>query len=162
MIYTDGLKEGFKSSTEMDAIVLNDIRSTYRKGAVFPSAVVYIICSVVWYGAFFSSRASRISSGIRVSIGIVTGLCALFILVMFISSLVLMSRLKQGKFTWTTGEITGYELLNEFRGFHKYAVIDGKYYCSTWGNPRYPQGTEVYFMSFGSKSSWKQNLVIKR
>ena len=53
MIYTDGLKEGFKNSTEMDAIALDDIKRTYLKGAVYPSAVVFIICSVMWYGAFF-------------------------------------------------------------------------------------------------------------
>ncbi len=162
MIYTDGLKEGFKNSTEMDAIALDDIKRTYLKGAVYPPAVVFIICSVMWYGAFISSRASRISMSVRVSIGIIAGLCALVILVMFISSLVLVSRLKKGKYTWTTGEVTGYELLNEFKGFHKYAMIDGKYYCSTWGNPRYPSGTDVYFMAFGGDGFWKQNLIIKR
>ena len=146
----------------MDAIVLDDIKRAYRRGAIVPSAVVFIICSLVWYGTFITSRASKISLGVRASIGIVTGVCALFTLATLISSIILISRLKKGKFTWITGVITDYQLLNEYRGFNKYAVIDGKYYCSTWGNPRYAKGTDVYFMSFGGDSSWKQNLIIKR
>lgn len=162
MIYTDGSENGFRDASEMDEIVLDDIKSTYRKGAVIPSAVMFIICCIVWHVAFVTRLAMRMSVGTKVGIGIVSGLCALFTLVSFISSVVLLSKMKKKRFSWILGEITDYQFKNERSGINKYAIINSEYYCSMWNSPHYSVGTNVYFMSFGDGSSMKQNLIIKR
>ena len=77
-----------------------------------------------------------------------------------ITELVTLGRIGKGDFTWTTGEVKGYQVYTVRRVTYLYAVVDNNF-CNIWANPIYSKGTEVYLLETGS-GMMEQKVMVSR
>lgn len=148
----------FQPASELTGEDISRIKSGYVRGAIVRELIITVVTSSLLgvMCAFFN----YIPTVVSVIIMGVAGVAGLFSLVSLITELVTLGRIGKGDFTWTTGEVRGYQTYTVRRITYLYAVVDNNF-CNIWANPLYGKGTEVYLLEVGSGMTEQKVMVSK-